>query len=142
CHCSCSWATSRRRRRRSVPPVALLDGHRALITGGASGIGRATARRMAAEGARVAVVDRDGDGASVVAGEIDGLGYGVDVTDHDALAEAAADAASRLGGLSLLFNNAGIGGLSPVHEYRPEARGRLRGGHLTRGVQCPPSPPP
>ena len=91
--------------------MGLLDGHRALVTGGASGIGRATARRMAHQGARVAIIDRDGDAAETVANEIDGFAYAVDVTDHDALARAADDAASRLGGLSLLFNNAGVGGM-------------------------------
>ncbi|MBA2327803.1 MAG: SDR family NAD(P)-dependent oxidoreductase, partial [Actinobacteria bacterium] len=47
--------------------VGLLDGQRAVVTGGGSGIGRATCRRMASEGARVAVVDLDGDAADAVA---------------------------------------------------------------------------
>ena len=53
--------------------MGLLDGTRAVVTGGASGIGAATVRRMAEEGARVAVVDLDGDGAERLAKEIDGL---------------------------------------------------------------------
>ncbi|HEX4775741.1 MAG TPA: SDR family NAD(P)-dependent oxidoreductase, partial [Acidimicrobiia bacterium] len=77
------------------------------MTGGASGIGRATCRRMAEEGARVAVLDVDGDGAQKVADEIDGLAYAVDVTDYDALAAAMHDAADRMQGLTLLFDNAG-----------------------------------
>jgi NAD(P)-dependent dehydrogenase (short-subunit alcohol dehydrogenase family) len=53
--------------------TGLLEGQRAVVTGGASGIGRATCRRMAGAGARVAVLDLDGDGAAAVAAEIDGL---------------------------------------------------------------------
>jgi len=97
--------------------VGLLDGQRAVVTGGGSGIGRATCRRMASEGARVAVVDLDGDAADAVAAEIDGVGYGVDVTDYDALEGAIADAATELGGLSALFNNAGGSNLSRIHEF-------------------------
>lgn len=95
----------------------LLEGHRAVITGGGSGIGRATARRLTAEGARVAVLDRDGDRAEEVAREIDGLAYAVDVTDYDALAAAIDDAAAKLDGLSILFNNAGWSSLAHIHEW-------------------------
>jgi NAD(P)-dependent dehydrogenase (short-subunit alcohol dehydrogenase family) len=97
--------------------VALLDGHRAVVTGGGSGIGRATCRRMAAEGARVAVLDLDGDAAETVAGEVDGVGYAVDVTDYEALAHAVRDAAAKLGGLSALFNNAGGSNLRRIHQF-------------------------
>jgi NAD(P)-dependent dehydrogenase (short-subunit alcohol dehydrogenase family) len=57
--------------------MGLLEGRRAIVTGGASGIGAATARRFAAEGARVAVFDIDAAGADAVAAEIGGLGFGV-----------------------------------------------------------------
>jgi NAD(P)-dependent dehydrogenase (short-subunit alcohol dehydrogenase family) len=97
--------------------MGLLDGHRALITGGGSGIGRATARRMTEEGARVAVVDLVGDRATDVAAEIGGLAYEVDVTDYEALKAAADDAAAQLGGLSLLFNNAGTSTMHRIHEW-------------------------
>jgi NAD(P)-dependent dehydrogenase (short-subunit alcohol dehydrogenase family) len=97
--------------------MGLLDGQRAFVTGGASGIGAATCRRMAEEGARVAVVDIDEAGAHEVAGSIGGVAYAVDVTDFDALARAAGDANERLGGLTLLFNNAGGGSLGGLHEY-------------------------
>ncbi len=66
--------------------MGLLDGQRAFVTGGASGIGAATCRRMAGEGARVAVVDVDRERAHQVAGEIGGIAYAVDVTDFDAIA--------------------------------------------------------
>ena len=69
--------------------MGLLDGQRAFVTGGASGIGAATCRRMAAEGARVAVVDVDEPRAQQVAQSIDGIAYGADVTDFDSLASCA-----------------------------------------------------
>ncbi len=94
-----------------------LEGCRALVTGGGSGIGAATCRRMHAEGASVAVVDIDADKAKEVAAEIDGLAYGVDVTDYDALESACQDAATQMGGLTTLFNNAGSSSMSAVHEW-------------------------
>ncbi|HEY5172940.1 MAG TPA: glucose 1-dehydrogenase [Acidimicrobiia bacterium] len=97
--------------------MGLLDGHRALVTGGGSGIGAETCRRMAAEGAQVAVLDVNAEHANAVAKEIDGLSYAVDVTDFDALAAAMRDAAEHMGGLSLLYNNAGGSTLSPIHDY-------------------------
>jgi len=97
--------------------MGLLGGKAAFVTGGGSGIGAATCRRFAAEGARVAVVDIDGDTAKAVAGEIDGIAYAVDVTDYDEVAEAARDADVQLGGLTSVFNNAGGSNLSPIHDY-------------------------
>ena len=97
--------------------MGLLDGHRAVVTGGGSGIGAQTCRRMAAEGAQVAVVDLNGDHADAVAKEVDGIAYAVDVTDFDALSAAIADAAQRMLGLSLLYNNAGGSTLAPMHDY-------------------------
>jgi NAD(P)-dependent dehydrogenase (short-subunit alcohol dehydrogenase family) len=97
--------------------MGLLDGHRAIVTGGGSGIGAQTCRRMAAEGAQVAVLDLDGDNADAVAKEIDGIAYAVDVTDFDALSAAVTDAAQRMRGLSLLYNNAGGSTLAPLHDY-------------------------
>src|SRR4051795_1842522 len=87
--------------------MGLLDGKAAFVTGGGSGIGAATCRRFAREGARVAVVDINGDAAKSVADDIDGLEYAVDVTDYEAVAGAAGDAHARLGGLTTVFNNAG-----------------------------------
>ena len=89
------------------------------MTGGGSGIGRGTCRRMAAEGARVAVLDLDGDAAAAVGSEIDGLSYGVDVRDVDAVKAAVDDATARFGGLDAIFNNAGTGSMSRLHEYEP-----------------------
>lgn len=109
----------------------LLDGHRAVVTGGGSGIGAATARRFAAEGAAVAVLDVDGDAAAAVAGEVSGLHYTVDVRDLGSVSAAVDDAADRLGGLSVVFNNAGVGSLSRLHEYPAEEWDRVVGTNLT-----------
>ncbi len=87
-----------------------LAGRRVLITGGASGIGAATARLCAAEGARVAVLDRQQVAAQAVADEIGGLALGVDITDWDQAQQAVARAASEFGGLDGLVNAAGIFG--------------------------------
>jgi 2-hydroxycyclohexanecarboxyl-CoA dehydrogenase len=80
-----------------------LEGRTALVTGGASGIGAATARRLAAEGARVWVADIDLDGARSVAGEIDGAALAMDVADEASVRAAVAEA----GELDVLVNNAG-----------------------------------
>ena len=85
-----------------------LAGRRVLITGGASGIGAATARLFAAEGARVAVLDRQRDAAQAVADEIGGLALGVDITDWDQVQQAVGRAANEFGGLDGLVNAAGI----------------------------------
>lgn len=85
-----------------------LAGRVALITGGASGIGRATAVRLAAEGMRVCVVDIDGDAASEVASTVDGIGLHCDVTDPEQVDTAFASCLTAFGGLDLAFLNAGI----------------------------------
>jgi 2-hydroxycyclohexanecarboxyl-CoA dehydrogenase len=85
----------------------LLADRTALVTGGASGIGAATCRRLAAEGARVAVTDLNAAGAGEVADEIDGGGYELDVCSADSI-PAAVEAAERdLGPIDVLVNNAG-----------------------------------
>jgi NAD(P)-dependent dehydrogenase (short-subunit alcohol dehydrogenase family) len=95
----------------------LLRGHRAIVTGGGSGIGAATCRRFAEQGARVAVLDVVAERAETIAAEIGGVAYVVDVTDFAALEAAVHDAADRFDGISLLFNNAGGSNLRPLHEY-------------------------
>lgn len=84
-----------------------LEGKIALVTGGASGIGAATARRLAAEGARVAIGDVNEDGAREIAGEIDGLACRLDVTDTASVRTAVATIEERLGPVDVLVNNAG-----------------------------------
>jgi 2-hydroxycyclohexanecarboxyl-CoA dehydrogenase len=79
----------------------------AIVTGGASGIGAACCRRLAAEGARVAVCDINMDGAREIAGEIDGEAIRMDVTDLASVDEAIAAAGQALGTAAILVNNAG-----------------------------------
>jgi 2-hydroxycyclohexanecarboxyl-CoA dehydrogenase len=84
-----------------------LEGRIALVTGGASGIGAATCRRLAAEGAAVAVTDLNPDGAASVASEIGGRSYELDVRDTGSIRAAVESAESDLGPLDVLVNNAG-----------------------------------
>ena len=65
----------------------------------------------------VAVLDINGDAAQAVATEIEGHAFSVDVTDASAMEQAVADAAKAMGGLSIAFNNAGVGWLQPLHEF-------------------------
>jgi len=84
-----------------------LARHVVLVTGGAGGIGAATARAFAAEGAMVAVLDLDGDGAAQVAKPLGGIGIGCDVTDAKAVANAFAKAVEQFGGIDIVVSNAG-----------------------------------
>ena len=88
-----------------------------VVTGGASGLGADLCRRLAADGLRVGVLDRDADGAGAVADEIGGLALVADVADSAALDEQLRRAASELGGLQWLVNNAGVGNLKPIETY-------------------------
>jgi meso-butanediol dehydrogenase / (S,S)-butanediol dehydrogenase / diacetyl reductase len=111
--------------------MGLLEGKSAVVTGGGSGIGRATCRRMAEEGARVAVFDVDEESAKAVAGEIGGAAYGVDVGDPEALRTAVDAAAAELGGLSIIYNNAGIAAFNKLHEMDPSEWDRVLRVNLT-----------
>ncbi|MES9540392.1 MULTISPECIES: 3-hydroxybutyrate dehydrogenase [unclassified Actinomadura] len=95
-----------------------LAGRRALVTGGASGIGRACARRLAAAGAEVVVADIDGAAAERTAAEFDGVPLLADLADVDALDGLAA-------GVDILVNNAGIQHVAPVQDFPPETFARI-----------------
>jgi 2-keto-3-deoxy-L-fuconate dehydrogenase len=88
-----------------------LDGMAALVTGGASGIGLATAQLLAARGARVAVLDRDAD---AVAAPLHALR--ADVADERQVQETVAAAVERLGGLDVVVNNAGVGAQGTIED--------------------------
>jgi NAD(P)-dependent dehydrogenase (short-subunit alcohol dehydrogenase family) len=105
--------------------VALLSGRRAAVTGGAHGIGRAVATRFAAEGARVAILDRDGEAAREAARTIGAVALEADVADPEACEAALARAARELGGLTTLVNNAGLGLLRPLEAGSPKDLERL-----------------
>jgi 2-hydroxycyclohexanecarboxyl-CoA dehydrogenase len=103
------------------------------VTGGASGIGAATCRRLAAEGARVAVTDVNLDGARAVAGEIDGAAFELDVRSTESIAAAVSAAEAELGALDVLVNNAGYDEWSWFTDTDPELWDRVLAVNL-RGV--------
>lgn len=85
-----------------------LDGKVAVITGGASGIGLASVRRFAADGARVCVADLNDEAGEAAAQEVDGLYVRADVSDAGDVERLYARTAEHFGGIDVLFNNAGI----------------------------------
>jgi rhamnulose-1-phosphate aldolase/alcohol dehydrogenase len=106
-----------------APEPSELSGRVALVTGAASGIGRATARRLAELGAHVAVADLNATGADGVAGEIcsrsgerSAIGIQVDVTSEDAVQDAVRRVVLAYGGLDILVCSAGIATSAPITE--------------------------
>lgn len=98
-----------------------LKGRRAIVTGGAQGIGRAVAERFLASGASVAIWDRDMPLAESTAAEIGVTAIEVDLVSPDAVDAALAQTRDALGGVDIMVNNAGIAGANkPVWEYSPE----------------------
>lgn len=95
-----------------------LSGRRAVVTGGASGIGLACARRLAEAGATVVVADLDGDAAGKAAAEVGGEAWVVDLADTGGLASLELDA-------DVLVNNAGFQHMAPVEAFPPEVFERM-----------------
>lgn len=109
-----------------LPPEKELARRVALVTGGARGIGKAVADRLAKEGAHVVVTDIDAAGAGAAAAEIVGregagraLGIGLDVSDADAVAAAFRAAALAYGGVDIVVSNAGIAESAPLESITP-----------------------
>ena len=86
-----------------------IEGVTALVTGGASGLGQATARRLADAGAKVAVIDLNGDGAKAMGVALGGIGLGCDVTSPEAVEAALAEITGAVGTPQIVVNCAGIG---------------------------------
>ena len=96
----------------STPPP--LTGRTALVTGAASGIGAAVARRLAADGATVLAVDLNADGVKALADEVPGVEpVSCDLADLDAVDALPAE-------VDVLVNNAGLQHVSPIHEFDPQ----------------------
>ncbi|MFM8303821.1 MAG: SDR family oxidoreductase, partial [Actinomycetota bacterium] len=103
-------------------------GRVALVTGGGSGIGRATATRLAAEGMRLCVVDIDRDAARAVAAEVGGEALTADVARSDQVDAVFAQCADRLGAVDLAFLNAGIAiGVADLTELTDDDYRRIMG---------------
>ena len=105
------------------PPPKALEGQVALVTGAASGIGRAIARRLAADGAHVVIADLNEKGAGEVAEEIVGkrgfrraTSVSVNVTDEERVAESFKVAVLAYGGVDIAVNNAGIASSAPIED--------------------------
>jgi len=100
--------------------MSALTGLKALVTGGASGIGLATARMLSAQGANVAVLDLDPSGVTRPL-----LGVTADVTDDTSVRAAVAAAVRDLGGIDILVNNAGVGAIGTIEDTSDDAWHRV-----------------
>lgn len=115
----------------STTSEAPLAGRRALVTGGSRGIGAATVRRLAADGAAVAFTYQSSpDAAQDLVDELEATGAkvaAIEADSADALAVAAAvdEAVERLGGLDILVNNAGVAHIAPIDDFPLEEFDRL-----------------
>ena len=98
-----------------------MKGLTVLVTGAASGMGRATAEVFAAEGANVALTDLSAEAVEAIAAELRGkglraAGWALDVSDHAAIRRVVDEVATRFGGLDALVNNAGISAFCPIDD--------------------------
>lgn len=128
-----------------------LTGKFAIVTGAASGIGAATARLFARQGARVAILDINEEAAQQLAAEISAGGYSAaawrcDVADADQVSAAVTAGVERFGAIHVLFNNAGIALRAPVSEQNEEDWDRVidtnvKGAYLCSRASIPHFPP-
>src|SRR6266481_2789231 len=117
----------------------LLTGQTAIVTGAATGIGEAIARRLACAGATIAVADLDAAGASAVAASIGGGSFGVamDISRADSVQQAVAEVLARRGQIDVLVNNAGIAGkAAPLWEQTDEDWQQVIAVNLLGVVYC------
>jgi 3-oxoacyl-[acyl-carrier protein] reductase len=130
------------RRYRGGGVNAPLAGRKALVTGGASGIGKATARRLAADGAAVVIADADARGIERAAGELGGdlggniTGLVMDVTDWAQVAQQTQAAARRMDGLDILVTSAGVSHQATAWETSLEDWQRVVSINLTGTFLC------
>ncbi|MBB5787883.1 SDR family oxidoreductase [Jiangella mangrovi] len=108
-----------------------LTGRVAVVTGATSGIGGATARRLAADGAAVAVVGRREDRLKALATEIGALAVPVDITDQDAVAAAAGSVRAELGRVDLVVANAGVMLAAPFESADTREWNQMIGTNIT-----------
>jgi 2-hydroxycyclohexanecarboxyl-CoA dehydrogenase len=119
-----------------------MTSHRtAIVTGGASGIGRAISERSAADGAAVAVFDLNGEAAEAAAGKIlaaggTAIGLVVDVTDRQGIDAAVADVKAQLGAPTILVNSAGMTGFDPFLDIPLEKWNKILEVNLTGTFNC------
>jgi len=116
-----------------------LTGQAAIVTGAATGIGEANARRLARAGATVAVADLNAEGATAVAESIGGESFAVaiDISRSDSVSQAVADVLSRRGQIDILVNNAGLGGkAAPLWEQTDEDWQRIIAVNMTGVFNC------
>jgi NAD(P)-dependent dehydrogenase (short-subunit alcohol dehydrogenase family) len=103
----------------SASPSGSMAGERVIVTGGGSGIGAATCRLVVREGGQVAVLGRRLETVQHVADEVGGIALQVDVRDQEQVNRAVGEAATAMGGLTGICNNAGTGGMTRLHETSP-----------------------
>ncbi|HTW00989.1 MAG TPA: SDR family NAD(P)-dependent oxidoreductase [Streptosporangiaceae bacterium] len=112
-----------------------LTGDVAVVTGGASGIGRAVAEALAGHGAKVAILDRDQRAASAAA-DIGGAGYVADVRDRAAVQAAWRDITAEVGTPAMLVNSAGVGGWGDALDYPEQLWRDVMDINLTGTFNC------
>lgn len=109
----------------------MVEARVAIVTGGASGIGRAVAERLAADGCRVAVVDRNGAQAESVAAVIGGLALQADLSQRDECRRVVDKTVAHFGRADILVNNAGFQHVSPIADFPEDVWEKLLAVMLT-----------